>query len=161
MKSYFVKRASTVVVAVVCSVLVTSAEESRGASSQEELAKQVVAALVTKDRKALESFAITQAEFKQYIWPGIAGHVGNGGQMSAEKFYTMSLKSSQAGLAESLGTLSGKEWQLVKIASGAEKRQGKDFRLLDAPLVTVRAQSGQEKTIQPIGEYLSGEAPTR
>ena len=124
-----------------------------GAPSQEELVRQVVAAIEAKDEKTLEQLAISKKEFKKYVWPTVAGRV-SGSNMNAERFHTIYVKSSGVGLAENLSEFGGKRWEVVRVSLGAVRKEGKDYRLFLAPEVVVRDSGGQEQTVRLVGGLL-------
>lgn len=117
-------------------------------ASPDELIEQVLTALESKDQDALKQLAATKAEFKKYIWPDVATRVGGGdGNMNADKYYSLYYeKTNLVGLADRLTEFGGHKWHLVKLSFGSEAKQSKGFRLLSNPEVTVRNDSGQEKT---------------
>jgi hypothetical protein len=117
------------------------------ATDPDTLARQVLAALKAKDQQALETLTINAAEFKKYIWPTITTRVNSSGQMNAEKFYAIYRKSSDASLAQHLAEYGGKPYALVKVNTG-EQKQYKGYRLLPNPEITVRGESGEEKTLR-------------
>ena len=45
------------------------------ASSPDAFLKEVLAAFSAKDQQALEHFVVTEAEFKECVWPSIAAQV--------------------------------------------------------------------------------------
>ena len=117
------------------------------AQNPDTLASQVLAALKSKDQQALETLAITPAEFKKYIWPTIAVDVSGGGQITADKFYVMYRKSSEVGLTQHLAQFGGRPNELVRINTESPKRYNK-YRLLPNPEIIVRGEGGQEKTLR-------------
>jgi hypothetical protein len=72
-------------------------------ATTEDLMKQVLAAFAAKDQAALERLAVTQAEFKKYMWPGMATSGSN-----AEKSWDMFQKTSAVGVTSNLGEFGGK-----------------------------------------------------
>ncbi len=54
-----------------------SAADVATASSPENLIKQVLSSLETKDEQGLKRLLITRDQFKKYIWPTLAANAGN------------------------------------------------------------------------------------
>ena len=75
-------------------------------------------------------------------------------KMTADKFYGIYTQSSQLGKTSAIESLGGKSLQLIKFVPGRATRQGKDYKLYLSPEMTVRDESGQEKTIRPVGGIL-------
>jgi hypothetical protein len=115
-------------------------------ASPDELIKQVLTALESKDQDALKQLTVTKAEFKKYLWPNIASRVVGDG-MNSEKYYSMYEKTSQVGLTDRLAEFGGHKWQLVKVSFGGDTKQSKGFRVLSHPEVNVRDDRGQEQTM--------------
>jgi hypothetical protein len=80
--------------ATICGTLLAQSAPT----TAEDLMKQVLAAFAAKDRAALEKLAVTQAEFKKYMWPGMASSGSN-----AEKSWDMFQKTSAVGVTSNLG----------------------------------------------------------
>lgn len=121
--------------------------------SVEEVIRQAVSALASNDQSALDKLTIDAAEFKKYVWPTIAARV-SGSDMTADKYYTTYRKVNQLGISEARTALAGKKWEVVKISSEPAQKQGKGYQLLSAPLITLRDESGQEKTTRLLGGLL-------
>ena len=129
-----------------------SMAQSNGAV--EEVIRQAVSALAANDQPALDKLTIDQSEFKKYVWPGLAtGMTG----VSADKYYPTFQKVSQVGIAEASTMLAGKKWQVVKVATEPAQKRGKGYQLFSAPLITLRDESGQEKTMRLVGGLLERE----
>jgi len=122
-------------------------------STPEELIGNVLKALQTKDRQALQNLTIAESEVKKFVWPTVASNMA-GGNMNGDKFASMYKKSSDVGVDEDLEKFGGRKWQLVKVAVEEPKKQTKGYRLLPAPMVTVRDDSGAEKTVRLVGGIL-------
>jgi hypothetical protein len=121
--------------------------------SVEEVIQQAVSALASNDRPALNKLSIDQSEFKKYMWPAFATQM-SGSNTSADKYYPTFQKVSQAGITETSAMLAGKKWELVKVSLEQVQRKGKGFRVLGPPLVILRDESGQEKTVKVVGGLL-------
>lgn len=114
--------------------------------------KEVVAAIGNKDQAALGKLAIDQAEFKRYIWPGIASRV-SGGNMNADKYFSVYQKSSQVGMTEGMESLSGHKWEVLKV-SAEPGAKGKGYQVYNALVITLRDDSGKETSLRLIGGLL-------
>ena len=55
---------------------------------------------------------------------------------------------------ESNVALAGKKWEVVKVNLGPPQRKSKGFQLFGAPSVTLRDESGQERTMRLVGGLL-------
>jgi hypothetical protein len=119
----------------------------------EEVIRRAVAALAANDQPTLDKLSIDQAEFKKYVWPGMASQM-SGSNTNAEKYYGTFQKVSQVGINEAAATLAGKKWDVVKVDLDQPQRKGKGFLLFRAPLVTLRDESGEQKTVRLIGGLL-------
>ena len=136
---------------IVC--LLTFATLSAAQSTPEDLIGKILAALETKDRQALKSLTIPQADVKKLVWPTVAANMA-GNTMNGEKFAGMYMNSSDVGIDEDLEKFGGRKWQLVKVAVNEPKKQTKGYRLLPAPMITLRDDSGAEKTVRLVGAIL-------
>jgi len=126
---------------------------AQGTATAEDVLRQVVAALSGNDQAALTKLTIDQPEFKKYLWPALAMNMSTS-NMSADKYYPMYQKANQAGIAEASIILAGKKWQVVKVDLQPAQRKGKGFQVLGPPLVTMRDESGQEKSVRLVGGLL-------
>ncbi len=126
---------------------------AQSAGPADETIRQVVAALGTKDQVTLSKLSIDQAEFKKYIWPALAVQM-IGSNTNAEKYYPTYEKVSEVGITEANTTLDGKKWELVKVSMDPVQRKGKGFQVFGPPTLTLRDESGQEKTVMIIGGLL-------
>ncbi len=118
----------------------------------ETVIREALNALSAKDETAIKRLSIDQAEFKKYIWPTIAAQV-SGANVNAEKYYAVYSRSSEVGVKEAGDLLGQHKWELVKVAA-EPTRKGKDYQLYGAPIVTVRDEAGQEKTLKLVGGLL-------
>src|ERR1035441_10328403 len=121
--------------------------------SAEGVIRQVVSALAGNDHDALSKLSIGQPEFKKYVWPAFAMNMSTS-NMSADQYYPTYQKANQAGIAEASTILAGKKWQVVNVDLQPAQRKGKGFQVLGPPLVTLRDESGQEKTVKLVGGLL-------
>lgn len=121
--------------------------------SVEDVIRQAVSALAANDQPALNKLSIDQSEFKKYVWPRLAAQM-SGSNTSADKYYPTYQKVSQVGITEANTTLAGKKWEVVKVTTEAAQKRGKGYQLFSSPLITLRDESGQEKTMRLIGGLL-------
>ena len=137
-------KAFAIAALVVC---LGSAAPAQTAATAEDLIKQVLSGFEAKDQPALLRLAIDRAEYKAYIWPRVSASTN----AKFEKFYADHKQGSDFGLSDSLRRYGGQKWQLVKVNLGPAISQGKGYRVLSAPTVTVRSQDGAETAIRPVG----------
>jgi hypothetical protein len=133
--------------------LTPAAETGGGASSPENLVKQVLSGLETKDEQSLKQLIISSTEFKKYIWPTLATAASNGGKVKVESYYVTYMKTSDLGLADRLKSLGGQKWELMKVSFGPERR-GKGYRILPRAEAVLRGAAGEEKTVPIAGVVL-------
>jgi len=125
--------------------------QADGAASPEALLKQVFAALEQKDNAALERLAISPDEFKKFVWPSVtAPPTGT----TPEKFYKMYTVSSGVGIADSLKLYGGRKTEVLKVTLDPPRKQAKNYRLLPGAEVSIRDESGQDKTVRMLGGVL-------
>ncbi|HZT69414.1 MAG TPA: hypothetical protein VFC10_06665 [Terriglobia bacterium] len=143
---------STVLIAVaVMGTVRPSSAQTAGAA--DETIQQAVAALAAKDDGTLSKLSIEQTEFKKYIWPALAVQM-TGTNTNADKYYPTYQKVSQVGITEANTTLAGKKWEVVKVSLEPAQRKGKGFQVFGPPTVTIRDETGQEKTVKIVGGLL-------
>ena len=123
------------------------------ADSQEALLKDVLAGIEAKDGQALERLTISKDDFRKHVWPSIAARVSSS-NMNADSFYTMYLKSSGVGLAQTLSAIGGQKLELVRLSPGGVAHETKGARLYSAPEIVVRGADGKEHTVRPVGGVL-------
>ena len=125
--------------------------QSTGAA--DDLARRVVSALAANDQAALDKMSIDQSEFKKYVWPTLAAQM-SGSNISADKYYATYQKVNQVGVTEATTELVGKEWDVVRVSLEPARKKGKEYQLFGSPLITLRDDSGQEKSVRLIGGIL-------
>jgi hypothetical protein len=128
------------------------------AASTEDLIKHVLAAIETNSQTDLERLTISEAEYRKYIWPTISA---NNPVAKFENYYAMYRQGSIYGLTMLLKGLGGQKLQLVKVSPGQLIRQGKGYRLLSTPIITVRTESGAEKSIKVFGAVLENDSSSK
>ncbi len=126
---------------------------AQNTGAAEDVVRQAVSALAANDQPTLTKLSIDQSEFKKYVWPRLATQM-SGTNTNADKYYTTFQKVSQVGVTEANTALGGKKWEVVKVDLESVQRKGKDFQLLGPPSVTLRDESGQEKTVKILGGLL-------
>jgi hypothetical protein len=136
----------------------TSMAQSTGTA--EDVLRQAASALAANDQPALNKLSIDQSEFKKYVWPALAVQM-SGSNTSTDKYYPTYQKVSQVGITESNTALAGKKWEVVKVNLGPPQRKSKGFQLFGAPSVTLRDESGQEKTMRLAGGLLERDGAYR
>ena len=126
---------------------------AQNTGTAEDVVRQAVSALAANDQPTLAKLSIDQSEFKRYLWPRLSTQM-SGTNTNADKYYTTFQKVSQVGVTEANTALGGKKWEVVKVDLEAVQRKGKGFQLLGPPSVTLRDESGQEKTVKILGGLL-------
>ena len=126
---------------------------AQSTSPADDVMRQVVSALSANDQSALTKLSIDQTEFKKYVWPALAAQM-SGSNTNADKYYPTYQKVSQAGIAEATTALAGKKWEIVKINLEPAQRRGKGFQVFGGPVLVLRDEGGQEKTIRVVGSLL-------
>lgn len=126
----------------------------------EDVLRQVLPALAANDQSALIKLSIDQNDFKKYVWPALAVHM-SGSDLTADKYYPTYQKVNQVGITDAGATLAGKKWEVVKVDLEPPQRKGKDFQLFGPPLVTLRDENGQEKTLRLVGGLLERDGAYR
>ncbi len=134
-------------------ILVMAARsETPARGSAEDLVRKILIGIESRDQSALEKLTITEAEFKDYVWPSVASQASAPG-MTREKYYLIYTNSSRIGLTATLKQFGGQRLELVKVSLGPEQktRNGRLLRNCDA---LVRDAQNQEKTIRLAGVVL-------
>jgi hypothetical protein len=126
----------------------------------EDMMRQVVAALGSNDQAALEKLCIAEGDFKKYVWPTMSARV-YGGNTTAAKYYPTYQTASRAGIAEAETALAGKRWEVVSVSAEPAQKQGSGYQLFPGPMVTLRGEGGQEKTIRLVGGLLERDGAYR
>lgn len=122
-------------------------------SSAEDLMRQVLIGLESRNEEGLRQLLVSREEFKKYIWPTLGGKLSNIRKITAEEYFDTYRKGSDAGLAAQRKTLCGKKWELVKLSFGPE-RKGKGYRILPRAEGIVRNASVEQKTLPLAGTVL-------
>jgi hypothetical protein len=64
-----------------------AADVTGGASSAEELFKQVLVGLEARDEQRLKQFVVNEAEFKKYLWPMLETGVTSVRKVKSEEYF--------------------------------------------------------------------------
>ena len=126
---------------------------AQSTGTADDLVKRVVSALAANDQPALSKLSIDQSEFKKYVWPTLAAQM-SGSNTSADKYYVTYQKVNQVGVTEATTELAGKKWEVVKVSLEPAKKKGKEYQLFGSPLITLRDDGGQEKSVRLVGGLL-------
>src|SRR5205085_2097535 len=122
-------------------------------TSPSDLMRQVVHALELRDERTLKTLAITRAEFKKFVWPSLSRTLPKLG-INADTFYSTSMKESEIGLASTLSAFGGQKLEVLEVAELIPERyptRRKRFRAFSGPAVTIRDESGQQRTLHLVG----------
>ncbi len=87
---------------------------------------------------------------KRFIWPPVV--IGTG--VTADSFTSTFLRSSAAGLDTLLSTAGGKKLQLAKVEMPKPSKQSSGAKVYPAPKITVKDETGQEKSAALVGGVL-------
>src|SRR5258705_3615342 len=73
--------------------------------------------------------------------------------INADTFYSMAVKESEVGLASTLKEFGGRKWEVLDVALTAERHpiRRKRFSAFSGPPVTIRDESGYERTVHVVG----------
>jgi hypothetical protein len=126
-------------------------QSSDGTESPEALVKQVFAALERKDSTALQQLAISQADFEKFVWPNITARPEG---TNADKFYKMYSTSSRIGMEDYLKQYGARKVEVLRVTLNPPSKQTKSYRLLPGAQISLRDDTGQEKTITMLGSVL-------
>jgi hypothetical protein len=127
------------------------AQTSTGAESPEALVKQIFATLERKDSAALQQLAINSDEFKKFVWPTFTTPPTG---TNAEKFSKVYMTSSDVGINDYLKQYGGRKMEVLKVTLNPPTRQNKNYRLLPGAQITLRDETGREKTVNMLGSIL-------
>lgn len=128
-----------------------SMAQSKG--SVEDVMRQVVLALASNDQATLDKLSVDEGDFRKYVWPTMAARVYDGNS-TAQKYYPTYQRASRAGIAEANTALAGKRWEVVNVSAEPAQKRGNGYQLFPGPMVTLRGEGGQEKTIRLVGGLL-------
>ncbi len=134
-------------------VLSVFASFGQSPTSPSDLMRQVVHALELKDERTLKNLAITKSECKRFVWPTLSRTLPKLG-INADAFYSMSVKESEIGLASTVRALGGRKLEVLEVAELTPERhptRRKRFRAFSGPAVTIRDESGQQRTLHLVG----------
>ena len=87
------------------------------------------------------------------MWPSLSRTVPKLG-INVDTFFSMSLKESESGLASTLSALGGRKLEVIEVAELTPERhpiRRKRFRAFSGPAVTIRDESGQQRTLHLVG----------
>ena len=116
------------------------------------LLEQVLNALETNDTQALKAASISKGEFNRFLWPSVRRTVTLMG-MTADTFYSMCRRESDAALARMLVDFKGREAKIVRIDDLVPERHPKrrrHYRAYYGPAVTIRL-GDTEKSVHLVG----------
>ena len=103
-------------------ILVMAARsETPAPASADDLVRKILSGIAARDQSALEQLTITEAEFKDYVWPTIAAQASTPG-MTRDKYYRMYTNSSRIGLTATLDQFGGHRLEFVKVSFGPEQK---------------------------------------
>jgi hypothetical protein len=134
-------------------ILTAFASFGQSPTSPSELMRQVVHALELRNEHTLKALAITKADFKRFVWPSLSRTLLRLG-MNVDTFYLTTVKESESGLASTLSAWGGRKMEVIEVAELTPERhptRRKRFRAFSGPAVTIRDESGQQRTLHLVG----------
>jgi len=146
-------RAALLAVAVALAAGCTSPPSlASSAESPTALAEQVLAALARNDRAALDQLALSEAEFRDHVWPSLPASRPERNLPFSYVWGDLRQKS-QASLSLTLAKHRDRAYQLVDVRFDAERTPYADFVVHRAAVFVVRGPAGQEE-IRVCGSFL-------
>jgi hypothetical protein len=127
---------------------------SQPARTPSELMQQVFDALEHKDVQRLKALAISKPDFKKFIWPNLRRTVVAKLGITAQDFYSLTVKESDIGLGSTLKEFGGRKWLLVQIeplTAEHHRIRRTRFTSYSGPGVNLRDAEGNERTANVVG----------
>ena len=123
-----------------------------GAPTAEALARQVLEAVRTADRPALERLAITEREFREHVWPRLPASRPERNLPFSFVWGDLRQKSTTT-LAATVSTYRGRLLELVSVSFGG-LTDYVDYKVHRDAAFLVRDTSGRESTVRLCGSFL-------
>lgn len=127
-----------------------------GASSPEELGRQVLAALQEGDIQALESLALSEEEFRNFVWPELPVSNPKTNVPLDYVWGDVQLRS-QARLQQLLGTLKGERFALVRVSHRGPRTDYPTHRAYSDFGIVLRDPEGREREYLLFGTLIEME----
>jgi hypothetical protein len=127
------------------------------APTKEAAAQAVVDALAARDRARLEALAISETEFKSYIWPKLPASDPKVG-MPVDYLWADTSSKSRGYLAQTLAAHGGEQWTIADVAFEAAPTDYGSFRIHPGTRLSLRGPSGQHTERRLFGSMAETEA---
>ena len=150
---------------VVAAVIVTAAcsapaEPTRSAApltqtfaSPEELARAVLAALERKDLAALRAMALSEAEFREHVWPELPTSRPER-NVPFDYAWGQLKQHSDGSLAETAGRYAGRPLRFVRTSFRGETTQYQTFGVMRESEIIAADESGRELILRLYGSAM-------
>ena len=122
-------------------------------ASKEALARAVAGAIAARDARRLESLAISEAEFRESIWPQLPASRPEVG-MPVDYVWADTSTKSRGHLARLLSTYGGRRLEIESVAFGRPTTNYGTFRVHGGTRLTVRTIEGEERTVRLLGSMV-------
>jgi hypothetical protein len=116
---------------------------SGGASTREDLARMLLAALSARDEKALHALRVTREEFSVILWPEFpeSRPITN---ITADDAWGMAIAQSVAGAGRAVGQFGGRDLTLLRVETGAPVAYRNFILYRDVSILVVDRSTGVE-----------------
>jgi hypothetical protein len=125
---------------------------SYASSSVEELVRNAMRAVSAGDKRTLTALRITEAEFREYVWPELpASKVPN---VTVEFAWNQASLNNHAGYERVLQNHQGRLYEFVSIRFLEGVTDYATFRVHNKAILTVRDEAGQTREVRLFGSVL-------
>jgi hypothetical protein len=115
--------------------------------SIEALAREVLAALASRDAPRLRELALSEAEFRDVIWPELPASRPER-NMTVDYVWNDTKVKSEAGLRSVLAEHGGQSFEFIRVEFRGETTQHRSFLVRRDAVTVVRDDSGQEQGLK-------------
>lgn len=122
-------------------------------SSIDELCKEVLERVAQKDLKLLEAMALTEDEFKSYVWP-YSEWSRPEVRMPFEYYWGLLHQRSSSELRGTLAKYGGEKFELISVRFAKETMEYQDAKVYRDPRLTVRDEEGREREMEMFGAII-------
>ena len=119
----------------------------------EALGREVLSALARQDRARLEALTLTEAEFRQVVWPLLPASRPEMGWPVDYVWGDHRMKSA-AHLGETLASVGGRRFELLGVRFAGATTDYGEFRVHRDTVLEVRDESGDTKTFRVFGSTI-------
>jgi hypothetical protein len=121
--------------------------------SEEALATAVLAGIARNDHAALEALALSEAEFRQAIWPELPAARPER-NMPLDYVWQDLGQKSRASLGSTLARHGGRRYELVEVKTLGESTTYETFAVRRDTELTVRTEDGQRRDVRLFGSMV-------